>query len=53
MSQIKKIQEMIKMGFSQKTLGKLSESQLNLHHKKMIKEATTEYDMSKEEDRKL
>ena len=44
---------MLKVGFSKKTLSKLSESQLNLLHKKIIKEATTEYDMSKEEDRKL
>ena len=44
---------MLKVGFSKKTLSKLSESQLNLLHKKIIKEATTEYDLSKEEDRKL
>lgn len=53
MSVNKKIQDMLKSGFSKKTLSKLSESQLTLLHKKVIKEATTEYDLSKEEDRKL
>jgi len=48
-----KIQKMLNEGFSKKTLSKLTESQLNLLYKKVIKEATTEYDLSKEEDRKL
>jgi hypothetical protein len=48
-----KIQKMLNEGFSKKTLSKLTESQLNLLYKKVIKEATTEYDLSKEEDRRL
>ena len=53
MSIKRKIQEMLNVGFSKKTLSKFNESQLTLLHKKVIKEATTEYDLSKEEDRKL
>jgi hypothetical protein len=57
MSTRQKIHEMLSIGFSKKTLLKLSESQLNLLHKRMVgkklNEATTEYDMTKQEDRDL